>query len=107
MTDQDVVHTGPYVASVAAKRHVRLVLRPEHNEWDLIEQHPQLLDAVLLPESYVAPYPSGHPLVHASRLRVAVNSARKSGSHHVSSAWPTSRSLCWAPVSIFIHSSAA
>ena len=56
------IRTGPYVVGVATKRHVRLVLRPEHHEWDLIEQHPQLLDAVLLPESYVAPYPSGHSL---------------------------------------------
>jgi hypothetical protein len=41
-------------------RDLRLVLRPEHHEWDLIEQHPELFDAVLLPESYVAPYPAGH-----------------------------------------------
>lgn len=36
------------------------MLRPEHDEWDLIEQHPRLFDAVLIPESYVAPYPPGH-----------------------------------------------
>jgi hypothetical protein len=78
MTDQDVVCTGPYVVGVATKRHARLVLRPEHHEWDLVEQHPQLLDAVLLPESYVAPYPSGH-LLEGHDPRKLLDTARDAG----------------------------
>jgi hypothetical protein len=60
------------------KRHARLVLRPEHHEWDLVEQHPQLLDAVLLPESYVAPYLSGH-LLEGHDPRKLLDAARDAG----------------------------
>jgi hypothetical protein len=45
---------------MAEQRTARLVLRPEHDEWDLIQNHATLIDAVLLPESYVTPYPPGH-----------------------------------------------
>ncbi len=79
MIDQEVVHTGPYFNGVAVERHAKLVLRPEHDEWDLIEQHPQLLDAVLLPESYVAPYPPGHMLEGREPTRL-LDAARASGS---------------------------
>jgi len=54
------------------------VLRPEHDEWDLIEQHPELLDAVLLPESYVAPYPRGH-LLEGHNPTKLLAAARRAG----------------------------
>jgi hypothetical protein len=34
------IHTGPYLVGVATERHARLVLRAEHDEWDLIEGIP-------------------------------------------------------------------
>jgi hypothetical protein len=43
-------------------RDVTLVLRPEKDEWELIEQNPALFDAVIVRESHVAPYPAGHSL---------------------------------------------
>jgi len=55
---------------VATERHVRLVFRPEHDEWDLIEQHPELFDAVLVPESYVAPYPPEHLFASSTPTRL-------------------------------------
>lgn len=38
-----------------------LVLRPEHDEWRLLARHPELYDAVLVKESYLAPYHRAHP----------------------------------------------
>lgn len=49
----------------------RLVLRAEHDEWGLIAKHPGLLDAVLLCESHVAPYPAGHLFEHTNHRRLA------------------------------------
>jgi len=61
-----------------ANQPARLVLRPEHDEWDLIEQNPALLDAVLLPESYITPYPPGHLYQHQPHTRLA-NAVGKAG----------------------------
>jgi hypothetical protein len=51
-----------------------LVLRPEYDEWRLLEQHPDLYDAVLIKDAYTAIYHQDHP--HhgrdAGRLRKAV-----------------------------------
>lgn len=38
-----------------------LVLRPEYDEWRLLAQHPELYDAVLIKESYLASYHRAHP----------------------------------------------
>jgi hypothetical protein len=47
---------------VSLPRDVKLVLRPEKDEWELIEQNPTLFEAVIVRESHVAPYPAGHSL---------------------------------------------
>jgi hypothetical protein len=60
---------------MATERHVRLVLRPEHDEWDLIEKHPGLVDALLIPESYLAPYPPTH-LLHGHEPTGLLRAAR-------------------------------
>lgn len=39
----------------------RLVLRPEYDEWRLVEAHPDLYDAVLVKDAYAAPYHEDHP----------------------------------------------
>jgi hypothetical protein len=54
------VPTGAYFANVATNHLRRLVVRPEHDEWELLKKRPELFDAVLLPESYVSPYSVGH-----------------------------------------------
>jgi hypothetical protein len=59
---------------MAPERQARLVLRPEHDEWRLIEEHPELCDAVILRESHLAPYPAGHSLEdHPEHLLSAVH----------------------------------
>jgi hypothetical protein len=57
----------------------KLVLRPEYDEWSLLEQHPELYDAVLVKDPYTAPYHEDHP--HrgrdAERLIKAVPASRE------------------------------
>src|SRR4051794_16075772 len=38
-----------------------LVLRPEHDEWSLLAEHPGLYDVALIPAAYCAEYPEQHP----------------------------------------------
>jgi hypothetical protein len=38
-----------------------LVLRPEYDEWRLIDEHPEIYDAILVKDAYTAPYLEGHP----------------------------------------------
>ncbi len=55
------------------------MLRPEYDEWCLLEQHPDLYDAVLIKDEYSAPYHTDHP--HhgrdAERLAKAVPAHRE------------------------------
>ena len=57
----------------------KLVLRPEYDEWRLLEEHPALYDAVVVKDAYTTPYHKDHP--HhgrdAGRLRAAVPSNRE------------------------------
>jgi hypothetical protein len=57
----------------------KLVLRPEYDEWGLLERHPDLYDAVLLKDSYTTPYHKDHPHFgrDAGRLRQAIPSDRE------------------------------
>jgi hypothetical protein len=66
---------------MAANRPARLVFRPEHDEWGLIEEHPALFDAVLVPESYVAPYPPSHHFAANEPTRLT-DTAREKGLPH-------------------------
>lgn len=63
---------------MATERHAQFVLRPEHDEWDLLKQNPRLFDAVLVRESYVAPYPPGHHFGNNEPTRL-VDVAREAG----------------------------
>jgi hypothetical protein len=55
------------------------VLRPEYDEWRLLEEHPELYDAVIVKSAYTTPYHEDHP--HhgrdAGRLRAAVPANRQ------------------------------
>jgi hypothetical protein len=46
---------------MAGNPEPRLVLRPEYDEWGLIEQHADLYDAVIVKDAYAAPYHADHP----------------------------------------------
>jgi hypothetical protein len=40
---------------------IRFVVRAEYDEWRLLEEHPELYDAVLIKSAYLAPYHEEHP----------------------------------------------
>jgi hypothetical protein len=65
---------------MAAESEPLLVLRPEYDEWRLIEEHPEIYDAVLVKDAYTAPYLEGHP--HRGR-----------DASHLSKIIPSSREL--------------
>lgn len=46
---------------MAAKFEPILVLRPEYDEWRLLGECPDIYDAVLVKDAYVAPYHEDHP----------------------------------------------
>jgi hypothetical protein len=55
-----------------------LILRPEHDEWDFVVSRRALIDAVLVIETYAAPYPDGHSMAgkQHERLVHAIHAAR-------------------------------
>jgi hypothetical protein len=64
---------------MTTNRDPKMVLRPEYDEWRLLEEHADLYDAALIKDAYVTPYHANHP--HhgrdASRLATAVPGERE------------------------------
>jgi hypothetical protein len=64
---------------MVAEPEPMLVLRPEYDEWRLLEEHADVYDAVLVKDTYVAPYHEDHPHYgrDADRLAKAVPAGRE------------------------------